>query len=30
VLSALLDQVLEEPSRNQREQLLHQARTLLQ
>jgi tRNA nucleotidyltransferase (CCA-adding enzyme) len=30
VLSALLDQVLEEPSRNQREQLLQQARTLLQ
>jgi len=30
VLSALLDQVLEEPSRNQRDQLLHQARKLLQ
>ncbi|MFL5471484.1 MAG: tRNA cytidylyltransferase, partial [Gemmatimonadales bacterium] len=30
VLSALLDQVLEEPSRNQRELLLHQARKLLQ
>ena len=30
VLSALLDQVLEEPSRNQRDQLLDQARTLLQ
>ena len=30
VLSALLDQVLEEPSRNQREQLLNGARKLLQ
>jgi tRNA nucleotidyltransferase (CCA-adding enzyme) len=30
VLSALLDQVLEDPSRNQREQLLQQARKLLQ
>ncbi|MFL5548594.1 MAG: hypothetical protein ACJ8AQ_13660, partial [Gemmatimonadales bacterium] len=29
VLSALLDQVLEEPSRNQRDQLLHRARMLL-